>query len=105
MASPLTGSDTLIFIRTKAFELTIKGPASHPSFPGVMIREKESVLRIRCRDHDPFHAEVSGEHETAALTQTPYGITGEYRVTPLFFEQQNYEIIIEPLEDGHQIEF
>lgn len=29
---------------------------------------------------------------------------GEYRLRPLFFEQQNYEIIIEP-EEGHAVEF
>ena len=105
MVSPHTGSDVLISVQTDLIELTIKGPASHPSFPGVTIREKESMLRIRCRDHELFHAEISGENETAALTQTPYGMTGEYRVTPLFFEQQNYEMIIEPLDDGHTVEF
>ena len=105
MVSPQTGSDVLISVQTDLIELTIKGPASHPSFPGVTIREKESMLRIRCRDHELFHAEISGENETAALTQTPYGMTGEYRVTPLFFEQQNYEMIIEPLDDGHTVEF
>ena len=30
-------------------------------------------------------------------------MTEEYRVTPLFFEQQNYELIIEPLKGGQKI--
>ena len=105
MASPPTGSDVLVSVRTDLFELTLKGAASHPAFPGVTIREKEALLRIRCRAMEPFEARISAEHDTAALTRTPYGTSAEYRVTPLFFEQQNYELIIEPLAAGHEITF
>ncbi len=105
MASLHTGSDVLLSVRTDLLELTVKGPASHPSFPGVTIPGKGSALRISCRDQGGFRTEISGDHETAALTRTPFGSTGEYRVTPLFFEQRNYEIIIEPLEPGHSISF
>ena len=104
MALPHTGSDVLVSVRTDLIELTIKGPASHPSFPGVMIREKDSMLRIRCREHQ-IHTEINAEHDTAVLVQTQYGVTEEYRLTPVFFEQQNYEVVIEPLEAGHKIAF
>lgn len=103
MASLPTGSDALLVIRTDLVEVTVKGPAFHPSFPGVSIREKESMLRISCRDE--FHAEIPGEYDTVSLAQTSQGRSGNYAVTPLFFEQQNYELIIEPLEPGRQVRF
>ncbi len=102
MASPLTGSDVLISLRTDRFELTVKGPASHPSFPGVTIREKESLLRVRCRE--PFELGIAGTFEPASLFRGSRERVEEYRVTPLFFEQQNYELIIEPL-DGRGVTF
>lgn len=103
MALLHTGSDILTYIQTSCFSLTIKGSASHPSFPGVSFQDKESVLRITsdetvetvdsCADLS-LVSEIHKEHYHAY----------EFQLIPLFFEQQRYEIIIEP-EENHTVEF
>ena len=39
-------NDELINIQTDLVEVTIKGAASHPLFPGIEFRDRESVLRV-----------------------------------------------------------
>ena len=103
MATPPTGSDVLLSVRTDLFELTVRRPASHPSLPLLSIPGKGSALRISCRDQEGFHTEISGDHETSDLRRTPFGILGEYRIMPFFFHRRSYEISIKPLRPGHSI--
>ena len=39
-------TDELVYMQTDLLTVTIKGAASHPAFPGVEFREKESTLRV-----------------------------------------------------------
>lgn len=95
-------SDELLYIQTDLLTLTIKGAASHPVFPGVELKDKESSFRISC--DDPYEINLSGDVETVSVQTLGRASFGAYRLQPLFFEQQRYEIIIEP-EDDHKVEF
>ena len=95
-------NDELINIQTDLVEVTIKGAASHPLFPGIEFRDRESVLRVAC--DDSFEIHLSGDPETLSVQNLGRACLGQYRLRPLFFEQQRYEIIIEP-ESGHKVEF
>lgn len=92
----------LVYIQTEVLAVTVKGTASHPSFPGVEFNEKESMLRIECESS--YEAEVSGNAEIVGTQHLGNAMIGSYALRPLFFEQQRYEIIIEPL-NGHKVEF
>ena len=95
-------SDELVYLQTNLLTVTIKGPASHPAFPGVEFREKESGINVSC--DDPFEINLSGDAETLSMQSIGRASFASYRLRPLFFEQQRYEIIIEP-EEGHNVEF
>ncbi len=97
-----TGSDELVYIRTDKVNLTIKGPAAHPSFQGVEYHEGDSVFKVSCDDE----YEISLKGCDAAEAETFVGgvYSGIYSVFPLFYEQQRYEIIIEA-NDNHEIAF
>lgn len=95
-------TDELIYLQTDLLTVTIKGAASHPAFPGVEFREKESTLRVYC--DDPFEVSLAGDAETVSTQNLGRASIGHYRMQPLFFEQQRYEILIEP-ESGHKVEF
>ncbi len=96
------GSDELVYIQTQAVNLTIKGPAAHPSFQGIEYHEGDSIFKLSCSD----------EYELSLKNCTDAGHTmvlgdvysGEYSVAPLFYEQQRYEIIIED-NGNHDIGF
>lgn len=94
--------DELIYLQTEYLTVTVKGSASHPSFPDMEFSEKDSILNISC--DDPFEVCVSGDSETLYLQTIGRATIGSYRMRPLFFEQQRYEIIIEP-EEGRRVEF
>ncbi|WP_314033138.1 DUF2357 domain-containing protein, partial [Mogibacterium timidum] len=95
-------SDELIYLQTDLVAITVKGPASHPEFPGVEIKDKESTLKVSCDDH--YELTLAGDPETLSLQYFGKTSTGTYALRPLFFEQQRYEIVIEPME-GHTAEF
>ena len=95
-------SDELVYLQTNLLTVTIKGAASHPAFPGVEFKEKESSLRVSC--DDPYEINLAGDAETLSGRNLGRASFGTYRMRPLFFEQQRYEIIIEP-EEGHKVEF
>ena len=81
-----TGSNILVSIETQSLELTIKGSASHPSFPGVEIQEKESNLRVICTDDFSIGLNDDAEIHTSSILGRTY--TADYSLRPLFFEQQ-----------------
>lgn len=95
-------SDELVYFQTDLLTVTIKGTASHPAFPRVEFKEKESLLQVAC--DDPFEISLSGDAETLSTQSLGRASFGTYRLQPLFFEQQRYEIVIEP-EEGHKVEF
>ena len=102
MALHPTGSDELVYVRTEAVSVTIKGPASHPSFQGVEYQEGDSRLRIECNDQ--FDCQLRESEATGAVEYGTGSRVAVYAIAPLFFEQQRYEIIIEAAE-GHRVEF
>lgn len=95
-------SDELLYVQTDLLIVTIKGSASHPSFPGVEFKEKEASLTITC--DDPYEINISGEYDPVSIRNLGRACIGQYRLQPVFFEQQRYELIIEP-EDGHTVDF
>lgn len=95
-------SKELVFVQTEQVMITIKGSASHPAFSGILFDEKEASLQISCDDN--YSASFAGEAEIIAVQNLGRAYLGNYRLNPLFFEQQRYEIIIEA-ESGHKIEF
>lgn len=103
MALLHTGSDILTYIQTSCFSLTIKGSASHPSFPGVSFQDKESVLRITS-DETVDTVDSCTEFSLVSEIHKEHYHAYEFQLIPLFFEQQRYEIIIEP-EEKHTVEF
>lgn len=95
-------SDEIVYLQTDLLTVTIKGAASHPAFPGVEFKEKDSSLQVSCDDaYDIF---IAGDAETLSFQRLGHASFGNYRMCPLFFEQKRYEIIIEP-EEGHNAEF
>ena len=92
----------LVFVQSEKVAITIKGSASHPVFSGVSFDEKEASLQIVCDDE--YSVSLAGEAELIAVQNLRRAYLEKYRLKPLFFEQQRYEIIIEA-EPGHKIEF
>ncbi|PWJ70527.1 hypothetical protein B0O40_0369 [Ruminococcaceae bacterium R-25] len=103
MGSLHTGSDDLIYIETELFSLTIKGPDSHPDLPGVSFSDKESSVVISSIEDLSF-VEVLGEQELSDSFSIGESSILKYKTKPLFFEQQRYELVIEPSGE-HNVEF
>ena len=95
-------TDELLYVHTPCVSVIIKGTASHPAMPGVEFKEKESTLSVTC--DEVYEVSLRGDPETVFLQNLGRAFLGTYRLSPLFFEQQRYEIIIEP-EVGHVAEF
>ena len=94
MGSHRTGFDELVYIQTPEMTLTVKGQASHPSIPGVIFSKKESELRLECTG---ILEDVAINADYQEISSVSFGkVTHRiYKLSPLFFEQQRYELIIE----------
>lgn len=92
----------LLFIQTKCVAVTIKGTAVHPLFSGVEYYDKESELLLAC--DDSCETCIYGDYELQYEQNLGRAYISEYSICPMFFEQQQYEILIEP-EKGHTVEF
>lgn len=90
-----TGSSELVYIATDKVNVTIKGNASHPSAPGVEYLEKSSILKTYCSDRIKTIMIKNEELDGSKPMQ---------RLTPIFFEQSSYEIIVEGTE-GNSVSF
>ena len=101
MDSLHTGSDELVYIQTEKVSVTIKGQATHPSFQGVEYTEGDSTFKVFCNDQ--FDCKLKGQDTAGAIIYSGT-FSGIYTVAPLFFEQQQYEIIIEAV-DGYTVQF
>ena len=86
MDSRPTGSDELVLVQTDTLSFVIKGSASHPDFQGTVIHDDVSHLKLWCAE--PCELSILGEPVPAAA--------GTVATIPLFYEQQRYEIVIEP---------
>lgn len=98
----LTGSNELLYIQTEKVSVTIKGKASHPNFSGIEYTSGDSTLKIHCIDN----FEISMKNNLIPHTTFKNGdvFSGILAIYPMFFEQQQYEIIIEAV-DGHKATF
>ena len=95
------GHDELIRVQTGSVTVTIKGNADYRPF-GSSSAEKEASVHITCDDE--FQAVLAGDAECRKIISLNRGRTETYQLLPLFFEQQQYEIIIEA-EQGRTVEF
>lgn len=95
-------TDELVYIQTDLVTVSIKGQASHPSFLGAEIKEKESFLQVSCEDF--YEIDLAGDAEVLNVQNFDKASFGSYRMRPLFFEQQQYQMFIEAKADNH-IEF
>lgn len=102
MDSQLTGSNELLYVQTEKVSVTIKGKATHPNFQGIEYRNGDSFIKVHCVDDFqmtlrdgavPYFSSRNGEIST-----------GIYSIYPTFYEQQQYEIVIEAV-DGHKVAF
>ena len=97
-----TGSDEqLVCVKTESLSVTIKGSQFHPALAGVETTDKEAGLSIEC--DDDFVIEMAGDAETVGFETRGNMFSAGFRSRPLFYEQQNYEIIIE-LTEGSGVE-
>lgn len=96
------GSNELLYLRTDKVNVTIKGKATHPAFQGIEYNKGDSTLKVHCSDE--FELTLR-DGEVPQFSMVNGGIyTGEYSIMPMFYEQQQYEILIEG-NDGHKIAF
>lgn len=94
--------DELLYLQTDLLSLTIKGAAFHPNFPGVEFSQKEASVNISC--DNPFEVSMAGDADLISMYNRGRASFAAYKLRPIFFEQQRYEILIEP-ENGHKVEF
>ena len=101
MASHHTGSNELIDVQTDKVNIIIKGPSSPPKLINRTHGSCDSEFKVFC--DDDFELILNG---TVLLpTATHNGsCMGLYQISPLFFEQQRYELIIEAFGE-YDIEF
>ena len=98
-----TGSDDLLLtLQTQSLSITLKGPSSHPDYPGIHHDKKEATVRVK--SNEDFIIALSGNAGTVSSFCTEKSFQGQYEVSPLFFEQQQYELFVEPSE-GHTVSF
>jgi len=102
MDSLHTGSNELVYIQTDKVSVTIKGSATHPNFQNVEYQEGDSVFKVFCSDD--FELSLKGCVDQCFTSTLSGNHTGICSITPLFFEQQRYELIIEAT-DGYTVSF
>lgn len=98
----LTGSNELLYVQTEKVSITIKGKASHPNFQGIEYTEEDSSLKVYCVED--FDLSMKNGNVLQLASKSGDVFSGIYSVCPIFYEQQQYEILIEA-EDGHKVAF
>src|SRR5690554_6148751 len=105
MVSPPIGcrERELVYISTPRFDLTIKGNPCHPKTgsPDRHDEKKQANLTLKCSDR--YRLETYSKQKDR-LQQHDCEFVASVPVSPLFYEEQNYEIIIEN-KSGQQISF
>ncbi|MCR5385506.1 MAG: restriction endonuclease-like protein [Treponema sp.] len=93
MASHLSGSRELVYIKTDKVSVTIKGNPSHPYFQNSEYDKECSELEIHSQD--PFYLSIKEKEEIFYNQSVIDKFLCFSKTIPLFYEQQRYEIIIE----------
>lgn len=102
MDSQLTGSNELLYVQTEKVSVTIKGRATHPNFQGIEYKNGDSSIKVHCVDD--FQMTLRNGEVPQFSSRNGEISTGIYSIYPMFYEQQQYEIVIEA-EDGYKIAF
>ena len=95
------GSDELCYIQTKKVNIMIKGRGTHPKFERASYDAPEAVMKVFCRDTFALTLQDS----SGALFPIEGDNSGIYKTKPLFYEQQNYEIVIEAGAEEDEVTF
>ena len=91
-----TGSDgQLIRVKTESLVMTIKGSLFHPALSGVAASGKEASLKVECEEDFDIAVTASGDAEKVDSGIRGDMFVADLRCRPLFYEQKNYELIIE----------
>lgn len=98
----LTGSNELLYVQTEKVSVTIKGKASHPNFQGIEYKEGDSSLGVYCVEN--FELLMKNGNVSQSSIKNGEVFSGIFSVCPMFYEQQQYEILIEAV-DGHKAAF
>ena len=97
------GSEDLLFLlQTDSLTITLKGSSSHPEYPGVIHDKQEATVRVKSRED--FSLSLPGNAGMVSSICTERNYEATFEVRPLFFEQQQYELFVEP-EKGHFVSF
>ena len=102
MDSQLTGSNELIYLQTEKVSVTIKGKSTHPNFQGIEYKNGDSSIKIHCVDD--FQVTLRDREVPQFSSKSGEISTGICSIYPMFYEQQQYEIVIEAV-DGHKVTF
>lgn len=102
MDSQLTGSNELLYVQTEKVSVTIKGKATHPNFQGIEYKSGDSSIKVHCVDD--FQIALRDGEVPQFSSRNGEISTGIYSIYPMFYEQQQYEIVIEAV-DGHKAVF
>ena len=102
MDSQLTGSNELLYVQTEKVSVTIKGKAAHPNFQGIEYKNGDSSIKVYCVDD--FQMTLRDGDVPQFSSRNGEISTGIYSIYPMFYEQQQYEIVIEAV-DGHKVAF
>lgn len=99
----LTGSeDELLSLQTSSLTITLKGPSSHPDFPGVRYDKKSASVGVKSVEDFSLFLPAGAGTVSSVCAQRHY--MGQFDVRPLFYEQQQYELFVEPAP-GHTVAF
>lgn len=93
MASHLSGSRELVYIKTDNVSVTIKGNPSHPYFQNSEYDKECSELKVLSQDSFSLSIREKEEISCDQIIVNKYACS--QKTIPLFYEQQRYEIIIE----------
>jgi hypothetical protein len=101
MDSLHTGSDELIYVQTDKVSIIIKGRTAHSNIHQEYT-PNDSALKVFCKDR--YEVSLNGCKLSDSLSENKKSCFGIYSCTPIFYEQHNYEIIIEA-DDAYEIDF
>ena len=94
--------DELLFFETPNLTITLKEPSSHPAFPGVHYDEKNASVRVKSTEDFVLSLPADAGMVSSICFSRSY--FGEFALRPVFFEQQQYELVVEPSR-GHTVTF
>ncbi len=101
MDIPPSGSDELFAFDAELVSITIKASGRKNLYESDN-NAGDSLFRIVSKDR--FECLIYGKEPKGTVLPETGRHIAEYQVCPLFFEEKNYEVIIEPKE-GHRAEF